>query len=223
MISDEQLKTALKEQQKWGGRLGKILVELGFVTETSLAAVLAQQIELPVIDLDVVALDIRATQLVRLDLCERYGVFPTSVDDQTNVLCIATADPINLDHLRAIEFATQMRVSPLVATESAIARAIRRFYFGEVEVTPQAEVAGTTFDLREMLAEKPAPSAPQQLPLKAQPDETFSEIAALAAKIKALEELNAAHVKALRSLLEVLIEAGLVSREEYLQKLHAAV
>ena len=40
-------------------------------------------------------------------------------------------------------------------------------------------------------------------------------------QVSALEEINGSQVRALRVLLELLIESGLVTRDEYLDKLHA--
>jgi hypothetical protein len=47
------------------------------------------------------------------------------------------------------------------------------------------------------------------------------EIAVLREKADGLEEINTSQVRALRVLLELLIESGLVTRDEYLEKLHA--
>src|SRR4051812_32948728 len=131
LISEPQLKAALNEQRKWGGRLGRTVVELGFATETSMALALAKQLELPSIDLDTAQLPQAAPTWMRLDLCERYGVFPLEINQGARAIRVATADPTNVEHLQALEFATNLKVLPTVATTSAIERAIRRHYFGE--------------------------------------------------------------------------------------------
>jgi hypothetical protein len=43
LISDEQLREALDQQRETGGKLGEILVELGFVTRVGLAGVISEQ------------------------------------------------------------------------------------------------------------------------------------------------------------------------------------
>ncbi|ONM65380.1 hypothetical protein B0B28_30650, partial [Pseudomonas aeruginosa] len=50
-LTVEQLETALREKDSSGKRLGEILVERGFVTQTQVARVLAEQHELPFVDL----------------------------------------------------------------------------------------------------------------------------------------------------------------------------
>lgn len=257
LLSEPQLKAALNEQRKWGGRLGRTVVELGFVTETAIGQVLAKQLELPSIDLDTAKLPENAASWLRLDLCERYGVFPVASSPQTRSISIATSDPTNLEHLQAIEFATNLKVSPIVATASAIERAIRKYYFGEsppsaprpaapapVAAPPSKPVApapvatSTNFELDELLGEEPRKTAeypavhipissPTPVPLTAAAlshaleVSLRREISVLREKVDALEEINGSQVRALRVLLEVLIESGIVTRDEYLEKLHS--
>lgn len=240
LISETQLKAALNEQRKWGGRLGRTVVEMGFVTETAIGTVLAQQLELPSIDLDTEPLPETAATWLRLDLCERYGVIPVGINHGTRTLDLATSDPTNVEHLQALEFATNMKVQPVVATASAIERAIRKYYFGEATEPPHPEAAqasGPTFSetgfeldalmggppratsehpvIQDVPVEQPAPA---EKPVDAQ---LRAEIAVLREKVDALEEINSSQVRALRVLLELLIESGLVTRDEYLEKLHA--
>src|SRR4051812_703557 len=102
LISETQLKAALNEQRKWGGRLGRTVVELGFVTETAIGLALAKQLELPSVDLDTVELPPAAPTWLRLDLCERYGVFPLAINPGARAISIATSDPTNVEHLQAL-------------------------------------------------------------------------------------------------------------------------
>jgi type IV pilus assembly protein PilB len=248
LLSDVQLKAALNEQRKWGGRLGRTVVELGFVTESRIAAVLARQLELPSIDLDTAPISADAPRWLRLDLCERYGVFPLAMNPHAKTLVVATSDPSNLEHLQALEFATSLKLSPTVATASAIERAIRKHYFGEPAPSaperppsttsaslgsPPAPINDTTYELNELLGE-PRPTGelpsidvsmsglttiPQTLPSVIEVG-LRREIAALREKVEGLEEFSASQVRALKVVLELLIEAGLLTREEYLHKLH---
>jgi hypothetical protein len=43
IISDEQLHEALEQQRESGGKLGEVLVELGFITRVGLAGVISEQ------------------------------------------------------------------------------------------------------------------------------------------------------------------------------------
>ncbi|MEW5740788.1 MAG: hypothetical protein AB1938_17805 [Myxococcota bacterium] len=244
LLNEDHLKAALNEQRRWGGRLGRTVVEMGFVKEADMVNVLAQQLSLRTVDLDKAQLPERITDCLRLDLAERYGVFPLGVDAQGHTLYLATSDPTNLEHAQELEFATNMKVQLVVATGSSIDRAIRKYYFGEnvvptATIRPQSlGVNETTFELDELLGEAPdaPPSAPQPRPRQPEPAATPAqpapstpsnelaalkhEVALLREQVLALETISTSQVRALRVLLEILIESGLVTREEYLDHLH---
>jgi type IV pilus assembly protein PilB len=261
LVSEDQLKGALLEQRKWGGRLGRTLVEMGAVTESAMVAVLAAQLQLRTVDLDIVKLPPRVTDLLRLDLAERYGVFPLGLDG--NTLLLATADPTNLEQIQELSFACAKRVQVAVATASSIDRAVRKYYFGE-QVTPMETIHPRNlgveiYELDEKAPPppgppaaaapaaasiptpmpQPAPPVPLPVPAPAQASSSPSgvgapaaappqlnelvelrkELAALKDQVHALEGISASQVRALRALLELLIESGLVGRDEYLERL----
>jgi type IV pilus assembly protein PilB len=250
LISEDQLKAALHEQRKWGGRLGRTVVEMGFVTEAAMVTVLAGQLQLRTVDLDAARLPARVTDTMRLDLAERYGIFPLGTDG--NTIFLATSDPTNLEQLQEIEFATNKKVQVAVATASSIERAIRKYYFGEnVEATETIHPRNLGVAMYELEARPPQPApspagspppapaattpAPQPAPVTAPPAPTGSaeppapqveaalrrDLALLREQVDGLESISASQVRALRALMEILIESGLVTRDEYLARLHA--
>lgn len=232
VIDEPRLKAALAEQRKWGGRLGRTVVEMGFVDEGAMSRVLAQQLRLATVDLDAGTLPLRITDHLRLDLAERYGVFPVSLDSASNVLSVATSDPTNIEALQELEFATNQKIIPVVATASSIDRAIRRHYFGESvnpsKTTTPAElgVSETSYEL-DQLMQAPVIAAPPPRPATIGPDTRGTELAALRQEnallkeqVDGLEGIVTSQVRALRSLLELMIEAGLMTREEYLERIH---
>lgn len=235
VLDESRLKAALAEQRKWGGRLGRTVVEMGFVDETAMCRVLAQQLRLGTIDLDGAPLPDRITDHLRLDLAERYGCFPTSFDSQTNTLTVATSDPTNVEALQELEFATSQKVAAVVATASSIDRAIRRYYFGESVSSTKAATPGelglseTTYELDQLMAApaaSPRPPARAARPPPPPPVDQNSveglrkEVALLREQVDGMEAIISSQVRALRSLLEILIEAGLITRDEYLERVH---
>lgn len=231
LLTTEQLNEALHEQRKWGGRLGRTVVEMGFVTETAMAEVLGGQLQLEVVDLDTFEIPPELPKTVRLDICERYGVFPIAHDAAARTLTFATADPTNIANLEAVQFASGMRVQAAVSTASAIERAIRKYYFGEEPLIPLPMASAprdhTTYELNALLGDDATTRKTVEIPISIGPtpvptpdSELRREVAVLKERIEMLEELNASHVKALRGVVEILIESGLVARDEYLEKLH---
>lgn len=214
VIDQLQLNAALAEQRKWGGKLGRTLVEMGFVDESSMVTALSRQLGLPMVDLDSAQLPNEVVQLLRLDVAERYGVFPIGGDPRQKVLQLAMSDPSNVEWLQELSFATGMRVQPSVAAASAIERAIRRYYYGESTTSSETAtpdrfgVSEPTFEpgLNPGASGGPGPDVDQQL----------SDIAT---RLDNLEKLMTSQVRALRGLLELLVTKGLVSREEYLARI----
>ncbi len=255
LITESQLRAALAEQKKWGGRLGRTVVELGFTTEETMVKVLAGQLSLQTVDLESAQLPGRIVDRLRLDLAERYGIFPIGFERLTQTLTIATSDPTNAEALRALALATNCLVTPAVATASSIDRAIRRYYFGEFPsgfspaipsgpaAAPAAAAANepglaakpsvppplpspaeqTSYELDELLGSSPRFTAPQPETRPQSSEIELSlrrELSTLREKVDSLETVNASQVRALRGLLELLIESGLIARDEYVQKLH---
>lgn len=227
VLDDARLKAALNEQRKWGGKLGRTLVEMGFVEEATMVTTLAQQLRLPVVNLDELTVPHGVVERLRLDLAERYAVFPVTVDFTTSVMRLATADPTNVEALQELHFATNLKIEPLVASQSSIERAIRRHYFGEnttpsATTTPQAlGVNETIYELDELLGEGAA--APKPTPVTkdvSQVEALRREVGELQAHVQKLEAVSQGQIRSLRAVLELLLEAGLISRDEYLAKLN---
>jgi len=64
VIDEAQLQSALGHQKQWGGKIGAILVEKGFCSETQLVAVLSQHLGIPTVKLEGSAIDPRAVKAV---------------------------------------------------------------------------------------------------------------------------------------------------------------
>ena len=135
VLDETHLEAALAEQKKWGGKLGRILVDMGFLSEDLMVKALSKQLGIPRVDLDKDELPREVARLLPVNLCERYGLFPVSRDDDTRTFHVATADPTGWEALDEVSFRTGLKVQPVVASASAIDRAIRRYYYGESTVS----------------------------------------------------------------------------------------
>jgi type IV pilus assembly protein PilB len=155
LITSEQLKQALEMQKQKGGRLGTCLVKLGFVTDDEVTAVLSRQYGVPSINLKFYEVDPAVIKLIPRDTAERYQIVPLSRVGST--LTIAMTDPTNVFAMDDIKFMTGFNVEPVVASESAIAEAITKFY-GEAQAVQELDkvmkdLAGDETDL-ELAAEE---------------------------------------------------------------------
>lgn len=135
-ITSAQLERALKEQLAWGGRLGQVLLNLGFTDEVRIATAIARQLGLPAVDLDRAQLPPNVTQLLPLELAERYGLMPLGAKPVEGRLLVAVFDPTDAGAQAAAAKATGLVPQVHVATATSIDRAIRRYYYGEAMPTP---------------------------------------------------------------------------------------
>ncbi len=130
LINETQLSAALNSQRTWGGKLGSTLVRMGFANEEDILRCLSAQLRLPPVDFRKVRVSPRALAAVPLRIAEKYHVMPVAVKEELGKksVILAMADPTNLDAISEIQFQTGVNVRPVVATESAITRAIDYYY-----------------------------------------------------------------------------------------------
>src|SRR5208337_1714806 len=130
LISADQLKQALEHQKTSGGRLGNSLVKLGFLSDDEVTAVLSRQYGVPSINLDYFQVDLGVTKLIPMDTALKFQVLPLSRVGSS--LTLAMVDPTNVFAMDDIKFMTGFNIEPVVASETAIAEAIRKNY-GSIE------------------------------------------------------------------------------------------
>ncbi len=118
MISPQQLQDTLNHQKASGGKLSKVLVSLGFVTDEEITSLLSRQYGVPSIDLDHFEVDPAIIKIIPAETARKYQVLPLSRSGAT--LTIAMADPTNVFAIDDIKFMTGYNVEPVVASERAL-------------------------------------------------------------------------------------------------------
>ncbi|HSP17053.1 MAG TPA: type IV-A pilus assembly ATPase PilB [Thermoanaerobaculia bacterium] len=126
LISQEQLKEALKVQKETGGKLGETLIKLGFVSEEDITECLSQQFGVPSINLSHFEIDPSVIKLIPADVARKYNILPVNKTGAT--ITIAMADPTNVFAMDDIKFMTGYNVEPVVASELGIKAAIDSYY-----------------------------------------------------------------------------------------------
>jgi type II secretory ATPase GspE/PulE/Tfp pilus assembly ATPase PilB-like protein len=136
LISQDQLRIALIEQEKNNIPLGRQLVRLGFVSEIMVRDLIAHTIGQESIDLTTVVADADALSMVPEDFSRRYHLLPVAYDDATKTMIVAMADMFNvvaLDQLRAM-LGGQIQLKPVLAAEAQLEEHIDQFYGYELSV-----------------------------------------------------------------------------------------
>jgi type IV pilus assembly protein PilB len=126
LISQDQLKEALRVQKETGGKLGETLIKLGFVSEEDITECLSQQFGVPSINLQHFEIDSGVIKLIPGDVARKYNILPVNKTGAT--ITIAMADPTNVFAMDDIKFMTGYNVEPVVASELGIKAAIDSYY-----------------------------------------------------------------------------------------------
>src|SRR5205823_13445560 len=121
-ITQEQLEKAKEEQRTIGGELGRALVDLGYISEDLLVRAWAHQLGIQRVSPDAMAIEKDLVQAIPVQVCERFGILAVGRDPKNQAMLIATSDPANAEHLRAIGVAVGQAVLPAAATADAIER-----------------------------------------------------------------------------------------------------
>ena len=127
LIGADELEEARRIAGERSRSLGRVLIELGYLQEGALVAILAEQLGLEFIDLSDLTLDQSATALVPESTARRHNCVPVRFDPDGR-LVVAMADPANVvavDDIRAI---AKKDVRTLVATKVDVLAAINRSY-----------------------------------------------------------------------------------------------
>jgi type IV pilus assembly protein PilB len=130
IITSDQLRQALEHQKANGGRLGNSLVKLGFLSDDEVTAVLSRQYGVPSINLAYFEVDPGVIKLIPMETALKYQVLPLSRVGSS--LTLAMVDPTNVFAMDDIKFMTGFNIEPVVASETAIAEAVKKNY-GSIE------------------------------------------------------------------------------------------
>ena len=126
LITEEQLRKALAQQETSGGRLGANLVKLGYLSEDDITSFLSKQYGVPSINLSHFEIDPAVIKLVPSEIAQKHMIVPISRTG--SVLTVAMADPSNIFAIDDIKFMTGFKVEPVVAAETSIKNAINKYY-----------------------------------------------------------------------------------------------
>lgn len=139
VITPDQLKRALDEQKTKGGRLESNLVRLGFIKEDELLSFLSAQYRVPSTKLSKFEINPNIIKLIPASIAKKYFIIP--VHRVGPKLTLAMADPSNIAVIDEIKFMTGFNVEAVVASETEIIDAIKKYYGGGGSVAGMGSVS----------------------------------------------------------------------------------
>jgi type IV pilus assembly protein PilB len=145
ILTPDQLEEVLNVQKSDGRKLGALLVESGFVTETLLTQVLSQQLSVPWVSLNHIDFSRELLNLVPIEVAEKYCLVPIyvrAVRGQGDTLYVAMEDPMNEDALRDCAATSGLPARAMIAAPSDIFRVLRLHYGSTIGATATSAVVG---------------------------------------------------------------------------------
>jgi type IV pilus assembly protein PilB len=125
-LSPAQLQTALAKQRETKGRVGETLIQLGFITEGELFAILTSQLGLPHVDPAQTPPDADALALIPAAVARKYTCLPIRFEGKR--LIVAMADPLDYDAIKDLGFCSGATIQPVLAPRRALLNAIESRY-----------------------------------------------------------------------------------------------
>lgn len=126
LITHEQLEQGLKEHKKTGQFLGTTLLKLDFIKEEKLYPILSKQLNIPYIKIKDLKIDADILKKVPAKFACHYNLMPLKFEN--NSLTVAITDPLDIRTLDDLKLFLGCDVIGVLASESDIIEAIRKYY-----------------------------------------------------------------------------------------------
>ena len=163
VITDQQLQTALKEQKNTGRKLGRTLIDLGYVDEDSLLNILSRQLEVPFVQLRNYQFDQNLVKKLPEAMARRFRAIVLA--EQGNELLVGMADPLDIFAYDELVRVLRQPVKQAVVRESELLNTLDLVYRRTEEIASLAEeledeLGDDAFDLADLSAESESEEAP---------------------------------------------------------------
>ncbi|MCW8918186.1 MAG: GspE/PulE family protein [Gammaproteobacteria bacterium] len=163
IISENQLMTALADQKKSGHKLGRALIELGFLGEDQLLEFLSRQLQIPYIDLKHYKYRPETVRLVPETIARRFRII--ALDDSQEAVLVGMADPTDIFAYDELARILKKPIRQAVVREGELLRTIDSVYRKTEEISSLAEelneeLSETDFNFDELLQSSDVSEAP---------------------------------------------------------------
>jgi general secretion pathway protein E len=158
LITPDDLARALEIQHERGGeKLGKILVDLGFIATRDVLSALAEQLQVPILTLEGPPAVSPEIETLSPRFLRQFRCLPVAQHDHTVML--AMADPLDFETRNTVASSTGLTVQAGIAPEQEILDAIDRYYGqqekSDVDLSAPAGESEDLEHLRDMASEAP--------------------------------------------------------------------
>ena len=126
IITPEQLEEGLKIQKNSEKRIGKILIDLGRVTQDEINWVLGKQLNLPYVQVNIGNIDIQLSKNISEDTLRKFKAIP--IMELNDELVVAMADPTDEEAIKMIKEVTKRKLKFVLASFENIDETINQIF-----------------------------------------------------------------------------------------------
>lgn len=118
LLTEEQLRQALRDHKKFGLKLGQFLVHQGIISESEIVDLISRQLKVAKYRPDKYPVDLGLSKIIPADIAQKYQVVPLRKKGQ--LLVIAMTDPLDIKAMDTIEVLANTEVEPVICTEQEL-------------------------------------------------------------------------------------------------------
>ena len=163
VITEEQLSVALREQKSTGRKLGRTLIELGYLDEDTLLNILSRQLNVPFVQLRHYQFNGELVKRLPEAMARRFRAIVLA--EQSGELLVGMADPLDIFAYDELVRVLKLPVRQAVVRESELLNTLDLVYRRTDEIASLAEeledeLGDDAFDLAALSAESESADAP---------------------------------------------------------------
>jgi len=163
VITEQQLMTGLQRQKETGLRLGRTLIDLGYLDEDKFLNFLSQQLRIPFVDLRRFDFDVNLVQMLPESYARRYRAIVLS--DERDGLVVGMADPMDIFAYDELERMLQRPIKQAVVRETELLNTLDLVYRRTEDIASFAEeldeeLTDSQFDLADLSLQADDSEAP---------------------------------------------------------------
>jgi MSHA biogenesis protein MshE len=137
LISLEQLQFVLEQQKRTGRKLGRVLVDNGFITEDQISEALAKQLNIPYINLKYYNPNLEIVRRLPENQARRFRA--VALEERNGALLVGMTDPTDLFAFDEIARILKRDIDVAVVTEGQLLETIDRVYRRTDEISGLAK------------------------------------------------------------------------------------
>src|SRR6266702_2292769 len=140
LLMQQKLKAALEDQGRSGRKLGRVLIESGYLSEDQIGEALARQLGVPFINLKYYNFNTAVTRKLPEAQARRFRAL--LLEEQDDMVLVAMVDPTDLFAFDEISRLTRKEVNIAVVSETMLLQTIDRIYRRTDQISSLAKELG---------------------------------------------------------------------------------